>query len=439
VLYNAAINFEAAHLLGRAIQVRKVLIERFADTEYAKRAVYLVGANFHALAFYEQAADYYEQFARRFPGEDGSDCTDADRAAGTCAIASEALQNAVFFRLGLNQPDKAEEDVRLFARNYKRSLPRQTSEVVFALGSIYERAESWSRVIDHYKRFLREYRRTAMPQQVISANLKIAMAYWSLDRKDDAKRFFQAAVRAWDGAPDRINALEGSQGEKIGWLRAALDGTAQSMFHLAEYKYVEFQRIRFPRYSGGRSLERVNRWAQDEFMVWIGAKQTALQETEALYNAVAGLRVPVTDTVTLESPPWQIAAAARIGQMYISIIDAVQDAPVPEEIEADPELFDIYVGAFDDPLEPVRAQAISKFEFCLRTATNVRWFNEYSTICESELNRLNPRQYPVAAELRGTPNYMNAPLGDPGAVELSTGEDEEPPATEAAAAAGGES
>jgi tetratricopeptide (TPR) repeat protein len=419
--------------------VRKVLIERYADSEQAKRAVYLVGANFHALAFYEQAADYYEQFARRFPGEDGSSCTDTEREAGLCAIASEALQNAVFFRLGLNQPDKAEADVRLFARSYKRRLPRQTSEVVFALGSIYERAESWSRVIAHYKRFLREYRRAAMPPQVISANLKIAMAYWSLDRKDDAKRFFQAAARAWETAPDRINALDGTQAEKIGWLREALDGTAQSLFHLAEYKYAEFRRIRFPRYSGGRSLDRVNTWAQNEFMTWITAKQTALRETEALYNAVAALRVPVTEAVTLESPPWQIAAAARIGQMYISIIDAVQDAPIPEEIESDPELFDIYVGAFDDPLEPVRAQAISKFEFCLRTATNVRWFNEYSTICETELNRLNPRQYPVAAELRGAPSYMNAPFGDPGAVELSTGEDEEEPDADGAAAAGGES
>ena len=440
VLYNAALNFEAAHLLGRAIQVRKVLITRYADSEWAKRAVYLVGANFHALAFYDQAADYYEQFARRFPGEDGHGCTDAEREGGTCAIASEALQNAVFFRLGLNQPDKAEADVALFARNYKRSLPRQTSEVVFALGSIYERAESWSRVIEHYNRYLRDYRRTAMPHQLISANLKIAMAYWSLDRKDDAKRFFEAAAHAWEGTPEAINALDGTQGEKVAWLREAVDSTAQSLFYLAEYKFAEFQTIHFPRYSGGRSLDRVNQWAQTEFMAWIQAKQTALQATETEYNKVAALRVPVTDAVTLESPPWQIAAAARIGQMYISIIDAVQDAPVPEEIEADPELYDIYVDAFDGPLEPVRVQAISKFEFCLRTATNVRWFNEYSTICESELNRLNPRQYPVAAELRGAPSYMNAPLGDPGAVELSTGDDEDTePATDAASPAGGAS
>ena len=34
----------------------------------AKRAVYLIGANFHALAIYDTAADYYEQFATKYPG-----------------------------------------------------------------------------------------------------------------------------------------------------------------------------------------------------------------------------------------------------------------------------------------------------------------------------------------------------------------------------------
>jgi hypothetical protein len=81
-------------------------------------------------------------------------------------------------------------------------------------------------------------------------------------------------------------------------------------------------------------------------------------------------------------------------------------------------LFDIYVGALDDVSEPLQRQAIDKFEFCLKTATQVRWFNKWSRSCEQELNGLNPRKYPVAAELRGEPNYVKATVGDPGAVDL---------------------
>ena len=76
------------------------------------------------------------------------------------------------------------------------------------------------------------------------------------------------------------------------------------------------------------------------------------------------------------------------------------------------------MGALDDVSEPLQRQAIDKFEFCLKTATQVRWFNEWSRACEAELNGLNPTKYPVAAELRGEPNYVKATVGDPGVVDL---------------------
>ena len=84
VLYNAAINFEAARLLGRAIKVRRVLIEQYPESEWSKRAIYLIGANFHALAMYDMAAEYYEKFADKYPSELGEKCTDAENKAGTC-------------------------------------------------------------------------------------------------------------------------------------------------------------------------------------------------------------------------------------------------------------------------------------------------------------------------------------------------------------------
>ena len=428
VLYNAAIHFEAARLLGRAIQVRNVLIQRFPESEYSKKAVFLVGANFHALAFYEQAANYYEQFATRFPGEDGEDCTDADRENGTCAVAHEALQDAVFFRIGLGDEEKAREDARLFERNYKRKFPQQTAQVVFAIGSIYETREDWRNLAVHYRSFLREYRRGALPHHTVMANTLMGRAHWNMEDPTDAKRNFETAVRAWQDTPEAINRLEGvADGDKIRYLKEGLDATAEALFYLAEFSYQEFRQVRFPRYSGGRSLERVNRWAQTDFKEWVEEKMGKLRAAEAEYNKIAALSVTVREGLPpLTSPPWLIAAAARIGQMYRQFVDAFRDAPVPEEIDNDPELRDIYVGALDEQSEPLQRQAIDKFEFCLRTSTNVRWFNEWSRTCEAELNVLNPRQYPLAAELRGEPNYVRGSIGRPGPVDLPVaGDDEE--------------
>ncbi|RLB53231.1 MAG: hypothetical protein DRJ42_12505 [Deltaproteobacteria bacterium] len=418
VLWNAAINFEAARLLGRAIRVRKVLIQQFPESELSKRALYLVGANYHALAIYGQAADYYEQFARRFPGEDGSSCTDQDREQGTCAIANEALQNAVFFRLGLGEEDKAIEDARLYERNYRRRLPRETSQVIFSLGTIFERQENWPRVISHYTGFLRSYRRQALPHQIIKANVQIGAAHWTTDNRDRAKGFYQTAIRAYEGgAVDAINGLSDvSDSEKALWVFQAKDAASEAYFHLAEFKFEEFRRIRFPSLRGSPSMDRVNTWAQEDFLPWVNQKREALIAAGTEYGKIAALEIP----------RWEIAAATRIGVMWRTFVDEFRDAPIPEEIESDMELFDIYTGALDEQSEPFQREAISKFEFCLITATRVRWFNDFSRQCETELNGLNPQEYPLAAELRGEANYVNSHAGDPRPVlELGDDDDDE--------------
>ena len=419
MLYNAAINFEAAHLLGRAIQVRSVLIERYPESPLSKKAVYLIGQNFQALAYYEQAANYYEQFARKFPGEDGKRCSAEDVKNGVCPNAIEGLEQATFFRIGLGDDKAAMEDADLFARNYRRKLPRQTSQVMFSIGSIYERQQRWPQVVSHYQEYLKKYGKVGMPHQLIQAHTAIGRAYWELNRKNEAKKHFQAAVKGWtSGAPKRIRTLKNtSKEDKVLYIRQALDSAAESQFYLAEYKFGEFEKVAFPQYRGGKSMARVKKWSDTEFKKWVKRKQGVLRMAEADYAKVAKMTVNA-DGIEMKSAPWQIAAASRTGEMYRSFVDEFRDAPIPREIEKDPGLFDIYVGALDDVSEPLQRQAIDKFEFCLKTATQVRWFNKWSRSCEQELNALNPTKYPVAAELRGEPNYVKATVGEPGAVDL---------------------
>ena len=418
VLYNAAINFEAAHLLGRAIQVRTVLTERYPESPLSKKAVYLIGQNFQALAYYEQAAKYYEQFARKFPGEDGTRCTDEDKKNGTCPNAIEGLEQATFFRIGLGDDKTAIENSDLFARNYRNKLPRQTSQVFFSIGSIYERQQRWFDVISHYREYLKKYGKVGMPHQVIQAHTAIGRAFWKLNKQGEAKPSFAAAVKTWtQGAPKKIAALKTSKEDKVLYLRQALDSAAEAQFYLSEYKFTDFEKVRFPEYKGGKSLARVKKWSDTEFKGWVKRKQAALRAAEEDYATIARMTVNAGGA-EMKSAPWQIAAASRTGEMYRSFVDEFRDAPVPREIERDPELYDIYVGALDDVSEPLQRQAIDKFEFCLKTATQVRWFNEWSRACEAELNGLNPTKYPVAAELRGEPNYVKATVGDPGVVDL---------------------
>lgn len=458
VLYNAAINFESARLLGRAIQVRRELITRYSESELAKRAVYLLGANYHALAIYDQAAEYYERFARAYPGEDGSSCTDSDRSAGTCAIAHVALENAVFFRLGLGQEQEAIADAQLYERNYRRTRARETSQVIFSLGSIYERQGNWTRVFDHYRTFLRNYGRTALPHEIIRANVQMGRAQWELDHKDQAAQYFRAATETFQRSAERIAQAEGSDEDRALWLARAREATSEALFYLAEYKYNEFRAVRFPAYRGPTTLVAVTRWSQNDLFPWLQRKIEALRTAEAAYNQIEPLQIP----------QWQIAAASRVGVMYRSIIDDVRSAPIPDEISRDPELEGIYLDTMENVLngsnpgpdgrweteDDVRCsegagdaacqgapipRALGAFEYCLTLATRVRWFNEFSAQCEQELNQLDRARFPLAAELRGTASFVQDQPAPPGPVELLAGEEAERESRDSAAAQGGSS
>lgn len=416
VLYNAALNYEAARLLGRAIRVRTVLIRNFPQSEHARRAIYLIGANYHALAIYNQAAEWYERFAREYPGEDGSSCTDAQREASICAVAHEALQNAVFFRLGLGQEDDAVRDARLYERNYRRRMPRETSQVIFSLGSIYERRNDWNRVFSHYRSWIRQYGRRGLPHEVIRAHVQMGRAKWELNDRREARRHFEAATREWQrNAGERIAALDdASDADRALYLARAKVAVSEALFHLAEYEYAAFRLVRFPRFRGAQNIERVQAWAEGAFTTWLTEKREALVTAETAYGAIAALEIP----------EWEIAAAARIGEMYRSFMTEIRSSPIPDEILADDELYAIYVDALEAAARPLSVTAIARFEFCLTTATRVRWFNEYSTLCERELNALDRARYPMAAELRGEANHIQAQIARPGAVSLEQESDE---------------
>jgi tetratricopeptide (TPR) repeat protein len=434
VLYNAALNFEAARLLGRAIKVRRVLIDQYPTSEWSKRAFYLIGANFHALAMYDAAAENYEKFAEKYPGELGEKCTDAERKAGTCTNAKEALQNAVFFRLGLGDEAKAVADAKLFEKNYARKFPLETSQVHYSIGSVYERSGDWQKVINHYTGFLRQFKKTALPHEVIQANVNVGRGYLNLDAKNDATKmankakaapFFSAAIGEWQASKGQFGSLPVPDDQKERYLAYAKIAAAEALFHSADRDFDKFAAIKFPVFKTkvtGKGMEKkvamqtaFQTWMQQDFTKWLGEKAKALDVAQKAYESISELKVP----------QWDIAAATRVGDMYLSFVNDFRDAPVPPVLEGDEELVSIYYQGLDEASKPWVEKAKNAYEFCLITATKVRWFNEYMTRCEQELFKLDPRTYPRAAELRGSDIYTHSIYAVPGLVEIGVGQEDD--------------
>jgi hypothetical protein len=305
--------------------------------------------------------------------------------------------------------------------------------VKYSLGSIYERQQDWKKVEDHYSSYISQYKKTALPNELMQANVNVGRAYLQTVDKDKGARakadpYFKAAAKIWlEGAPEDINKSDAPDDQKARYLAFAKIAAAEALFYLANDDFEKFAAIGFPVFKstatkGGDSMakkakmqEQFQKWMSEDFTKWMGDKAKALAVAQQNYEKITELKVP----------QWEIAAATRVGDMYLSFVNDFRDAPVPPSLQGDDELVDIYYQGLDEASKPCVEKAKGAYEYCLITATKVRWFNNFMTRCEEELFKLEPRQYPRAAELRGSDSYSYSVMAKPSWVELGGTSDDE--------------
>lgn len=466
VLHNAALCLESDDRVGPAIQVRRRLIaeygegsayarERGGPSPLALRAEVQIGRNYHEIAAYTKAAEHYERFARQYPGE--------EEAPG-------ALQNATIFWLGLGKRGRALEASKVFEANYGRDRPAEAATVAGAVGSVYVSSGEWSEAELHFRAMLSRYGKRAPLDEAIAARVNLGTALWEQRgqrrRKSTSPSVeFQKAVtladrgRRDDETPSQRLAryqemLFGDATDGAGAARAArrvvrmATAVAKARFYLAEEEYERFVAIELPPFQPNSRLSSTDRafwvskqgrdearqweqalrglspserqrhiaqvqfdaWTERELIPWVKRRDAARARAEAAYVRV----------VSEEVPEWEIAAAARVGEMYRVMMQSFYDTPLPPLVRDDPELRDVFENTLNDRAEPYREASINAYAHCLSEATRNRWFNSWSRDCEQQLHTFDPRQYPVADEFRTDADHQGAPLATPQLIpELS--------------------
>src|SRR5581483_9501959 len=172
--------FERAKLIGLAIQARQQLIKIKPDSTLAKKAIYQIGRNYQDIAAFEMAAENYETFATKFPGE---------------KEASTALRTASFFRRGLGENEKSISDTTLFTKTYgpRKEFTDQAAGVTFSEFQIFEQQKDVDKLKKHFVAYLKDWGAKGGVDRQIVAHVKIAELLWSRARCRTAA----STARAW--------------------------------------------------------------------------------------------------------------------------------------------------------------------------------------------------------------------------------------------------
>jgi TolA-binding protein len=449
-LWNAAQCFQNAHLVGRAVSTWQALIKEHPADTLAKRALFRVGAGYHQLAFYSEAARYYEDFAKKYPGE---------------PQAASALGSATAFREGLGDGAAAIADMDAFVGFYGPRKPEAAAGAYFQIGEVYEKEGRTDELRAHLRRYLDRWGRQGGRDREVLAHFRLGQLAWKAScarasedgacvqierlsstrsqqliaaanrRLGRGKRNqcgpatrpkitvgvrsghevaaagddLRTAIQLWK-AGEAGNPVAGRDAEAR--RAAAAYAAAGAAFYLAEQDYESLLRIQFPqgldfsrpaprdnprrRAAVAKKLADSNR----RFSAYLAEKTRLLEAARARYLEVFRMR----------QAEWTIAAAARIAQLHQDFAGQLYTAEIPKDLPDTDQWGnhprDLYCDALEEQAGRIEAQAIDAFKSCLAAATRESWYGPWSRLCERELNQLEPVQFPLASEIKPEPDNV---------------------------------
>ena len=427
-LYNAGVCYEEGRSLSAAISAFQELRDRFPASPASSKALARLGAVYARVAYYKEASTMFEEYAKKYAGQ---------------ADAYKAMNDAVFYRKGIGDDDKALENTTYFISKFGGKKQGDAANAYFSLASIYEKRGNMDEVVKHYRAYLKKYGEKGGADKVIVAYARIGQITWdqscpvktvdgscikvarerAVGTKAKSKRRKGDTTRTQCGADTKLKVTPVDRdakklkeslaafGEAIkayerkgGKFAEGADAYqarryyAFARFHLAEVDYEKFLRVTFPAGLNFDPAKPAEKKKSDERLgVWIKEKKALGEKTTAAYGKLV---------FEVKDPTNAIAAAARIGQISQNFSDALYTAEVPAFIRPYEEAVDAYCDELTKVAEPYEATSLDGFGACLKASTDFGWFSSWSRLCERELGQIKPEDFPTASELRAEPDEL---------------------------------
>lgn len=431
VLYNAGVCFEQGKSIGAAIQMFELLSKTYPKSPHTSKALARLGKNYAAIAWYRESSEKMEEYAKRFAGEKD---------------AYDAMNDAVFYRKGIGDDEKAIDDTNYFIKTFGKKKVADAANAYFSLTSIYEKQGDKDKVVGHLRAYVKKYGEKGGADKVIVAYAKIGEILWEQSCKaktvngscirvvrerairdsnkkkkrkkgsdqptqcgPEAKikltvvardeKLVKEAMKAYNTA---ISEFEKRQGKTGGDDKAAKYYYALAKFRKADVDYEKYLSYKFPtNLDFNPQNESVAKKSMKRFETWVTDKAKAAETARKKYEDLI---------FNVKDPANAIAAAARIGQIQQNFSDALFTAEIPTNVRTGPyadEGVEAYCDALMEKAEPLEAKSLEAFSVCLKVSTDIGWFSEWSKLCEKELGQIRPEEYPTASELRADPDEMS--------------------------------
>lgn len=431
--WNAGACYEAAGMLGPAVKMRRTIVKAYPSSKHRPLAMYYLAGNFHNLAFFKQAARWYEVFFDKY----------AKRKE-----APESLMWGIVLRGGLGDERMMMKNAAAFIKRYQGrggKYRKLSAKAFWLVVKMYENQGDEDKVLINFSRYVRGYGTAGDVDKHIEALAKLGDIWWrrsckvpmtagqciriryyrrkGMKKKQKqiiylerdgrnlatAKRFFARALNAWANGRGLLKIPKNAEG-RLEMINNARHYAAHAMFMKAEFKFESYLKLQIPRkldfnprYPAQmkKSMDRFKKWLLNKMKT--GAKLVA-----EFMNVITKVRVQMGAKKRGDAH-WSIAAVARTGMVFHNFAELLLNSPTPKFLKGFMAR-DAYKATLEKFANPLLAKAQLRYKICLKISNDLRWFNEWSRLCELEINRLEPDKYPLANERRANPGYLTTTI-----------------------------
>jgi hypothetical protein len=408
--YNAAAAFTWTRSAGLAQEALLLARRSASGPAEVRMALQRLAPAYRATTDFAEAAATYEDLGR-------------GAAPGGDREGMEALSNAAMLRAVLGQAAPLRTDVQLFAQRF--GGPRATAEAAglfLSLTPLLPEAEAR----DHLRAYLRLFGQAGGRVRTFTARAHLGRLALdaSCPQAEDGLCVARVPLspaevaRLGCGPPRRYRVVVKQRTpalsrEAEAHLRGVLaltpgasgeppeDGAGQAAAATVMLGDLEFERLlATPPPTGIVDIAgppRERQAALRRVAAWAGQLMPRFEAVQRRYQAA----------LAAGHPAWAVASLARLGQLHAALANRLVTLPVPPPFR-DPEIQRAYCAALEEVSQPAQARAEEAFTACLARGADLGVPSAWSSLCERELHRLDPRRHPIPGEITAAP--VLAPL-----------------------------
>jgi hypothetical protein len=459
-LYNAALNYQRASKIKRAMDIRQDKILAHAswkDKETYRLTIFDLAEDYRRIALYGRAASWYEQFAATDVKVDKllelaqgkiekerADHPDKYNGKKIEDVAKEyteeqrasALSNAVILRLGLGQEEEAIKDSDTFDKRFGAKRKEQARQIFLAIGEHYVEKEEWKKGADRLDKFIKAYPDARLDEKLHTRALS-ARAHRALKETAAAEKLFADIRGDWGKSREKLrqeieDAAKANPGNSK--IRTnAYSAVAEAYLYFGDKDAEKANAIKFTPYKGNGDFADVTNYMTKTFIPYLQKRKEAMQPAYESYLRVLCLGEELTpekgctqewkDIGEQLASKFVVEASSKAGDLYADTFDKAYNAPVSSELTPSPsdppkirEIKEstkkLYLFQLDKAAEPIKMPAKQAFKECLLVSTRAKFFDDYSERCEKWLAKAYKNEFRTLEEIRPTGGLVGTGLKD---------------------------